>query len=509
MMNEKIQNIFLITFLCILSASLRYPLIEQGSIWLDEAWRINASQIHLDSNITILVNQLMSYEGLLRLAGHWIGNSEWSYRIPSTLSGIFSVPALFYLGLILTKNKKISFIAAVLLALNPWHITYSIEAASYSIGAFLVVLLFINIIRLYESNKNIYLLFSLIISSILSLLHLYLFGLSILIIFLLLLSDWRNNSFRKKVLLLAIIIISINLFQFINYARYLGTDNVGLGVGLGWALGFPVIALNALMSGPIFDRFTPTAYSIFLEYRVVLSVLIITGSVIFVFSLFKRWKDFNREIKYVSITILLYIGFIYLQAFIAHGAFLRYLIPVVPVLILVITMTMGLGEQRNKKIINVLLVFFVANYLVVINADPPSKKNRPEWKNLYKELSSKCANDFTYVIVPSWAELTIAKFYLNKTSCQIITQPSFYQYFIKHDKSLTYQGEKEEKIEDIYLSNKITEVFENNSNSVFYIIANRSKNRINSIVKQGKFKAEDIFIKHLPEIIIKEVKSNL
>ena len=89
-MNEKIQNIFLITFLCILSASLRYPLIEQGSIWLDEAWRINASQIHLDSNITILVNQLMSYEGLLRLAGHWIGNSEWSYRIPSTLSGIFS-----------------------------------------------------------------------------------------------------------------------------------------------------------------------------------------------------------------------------------------------------------------------------------------------------------------------------------------------------------------------------------------------------------------------------------
>ena len=113
MMNEKIQNIFLITFLCILSASLRYPLIEQGSIWLDEAWRINASQIHLDSNITILVNQLMSYEGLLRLAGHWIGNSEWSYRIPSTLSGIFSVPALFYLGLILTKNKKISFIAII------------------------------------------------------------------------------------------------------------------------------------------------------------------------------------------------------------------------------------------------------------------------------------------------------------------------------------------------------------------------------------------------------------
>ena len=493
-MDIKNQNIALMLLLVIFSACLRYPFVDLGSIWFDEAWRIYDSKLPLDSYSFNSINKFFSYEGLLKFIGKFIGTDGWSYRIPSNLAGIFCVPALFYLSLIITNNRYISLIAAVLTALNPWHIAYSVEVAPYSIGSLLVIILFISLIRLHETNKNIYFLFSLLISIFLGCLHLYLLGFSFMIISFSLFLDWRKSSFRKKIIFIAFILVCMILFKLkLMYGWINLIADTKPYVNVNWFLEFPRLLLNSLLSGPSYDAYAPTASNAYLVYRTFISIIVCSVFLIFTFSIYEGWRGYNRKIKYVIFTVFLYILFVYFQA-LAHsyGYYLRYLIPIVPVLILLITLAIGLRIQKNKIFLKALLIIIIINYLIVFKLDSPWVKNKPQWRNLYKELSSKCENNPTFFIIPNYLELTITKFYLNNTACNIIEQPSFDKFFIGNEKLLVKQSIKDQEIEDIYLSNNIKEILKSNKNITFYIVARRQKNRVDSIIKHNKIKAKTV-----------------
>ncbi len=68
------------------------------------------------------------------------GLNEFAVRFPSAFFGLLTVIAFYFFVNELTKSKKLSLIATVLLAINPWHLHYNRATFEVSISLFLFVL---------------------------------------------------------------------------------------------------------------------------------------------------------------------------------------------------------------------------------------------------------------------------------------------------------------------------------------------------------------------------------
>jgi len=125
----------------VFAAVLRLLYLDKKSFWLDEI--ISVSIAKLDGagfrNIVMSWEANMAlYYALLRLWWH-IGQSEFAVRLLSVIPAIATVPLIYLLGRRLF-SRQVGIVAALLLAVNAFHIRYSQEARSYSLYLFLVVL---------------------------------------------------------------------------------------------------------------------------------------------------------------------------------------------------------------------------------------------------------------------------------------------------------------------------------------------------------------------------------
>ena len=93
------------------------------------------------------------YYWLLRIWSGAFGHSLSSLRGFSVLFGILTVAMLYLLVKSLTQNKKAAIVSTLLLAVNPFHIQYSLEARMYTLGTFLVGVSSWVIIRAIQTNK--------------------------------------------------------------------------------------------------------------------------------------------------------------------------------------------------------------------------------------------------------------------------------------------------------------------------------------------------------------------
>ncbi len=66
--------------------------------------------------------------------------NPFSVRFASALFGILTIPLTFLLAEILTKNRRISLLTAILLAISPWHINLSRIATENTVVVFFVTL---------------------------------------------------------------------------------------------------------------------------------------------------------------------------------------------------------------------------------------------------------------------------------------------------------------------------------------------------------------------------------
>ncbi len=79
------------------------------------------------------------------------GLNEWSVRILPALIGIVSVYILFLLAKELSKNKYMPYVAAVLLAVSPWHIHFSRGAWEVNVATFFILL---GVLMLFKSLQH-------------------------------------------------------------------------------------------------------------------------------------------------------------------------------------------------------------------------------------------------------------------------------------------------------------------------------------------------------------------
>jgi mannosyltransferase len=123
--------------------------------------------------LAVDANMTMYYWGMflwVRLVG--VGADEALLRLPSAVVGAAAVPLVFVLGRRLHSTAA-GLAAAVLLALNSYHIAMSQEARAYSAFASFTVLSFLLLIEALEGNRRRYWLMHGFVNALTFYLHFY------------------------------------------------------------------------------------------------------------------------------------------------------------------------------------------------------------------------------------------------------------------------------------------------------------------------------------------------
>lgn len=130
-----------LVLISLLGAALRLFHLGDWSIWIDEA--------HTWRDITLPFGSFLkserawyplSFLGLRALADSVLPSlSEFWMRLPFALCGIVSVPLLAIVGKPLI-GRRAALVAALFLAINPWHIYFSQNARGYVMVAFFALL---------------------------------------------------------------------------------------------------------------------------------------------------------------------------------------------------------------------------------------------------------------------------------------------------------------------------------------------------------------------------------
>jgi mannosyltransferase len=131
-----IQYVWLFLIM-LLAAALRFYKLGAWSFWIDEIYTIGRAMTHFSTPALILENippsrnwVPVSFILTAQALNIW-GISEWSARLAPALIGISSVPILFFP----TRKAfgyRVALIAALLLAVSPWHLFWSQNARFYS-----------------------------------------------------------------------------------------------------------------------------------------------------------------------------------------------------------------------------------------------------------------------------------------------------------------------------------------------------------------------------------------
>jgi mannosyltransferase len=137
-----------------LALFLRMIFLAQESFWGDELASVRRAELDWPSFWALIRGRpaMTLYYILLRF---WIplGDSEFTVRILSVIPAVATVPVIYLLGKRLF-DARIGLIAALLLAINAFHIQYSQEARSYSLLVLLVTLSSLFLVRGMERPSS-------------------------------------------------------------------------------------------------------------------------------------------------------------------------------------------------------------------------------------------------------------------------------------------------------------------------------------------------------------------
>jgi mannosyltransferase len=127
-------------------------LFELGAenLWLDEGVTVYYARLSLAEIFSRISTEEFNPPLYYSLIHVWIrlaGDSEFSLRMPSVIFGVLSI-LMIYKTARLMAGRDVGLLAAMILALNRFHVHYSQEARIYALLVFLTLLSFYYFIRL-------------------------------------------------------------------------------------------------------------------------------------------------------------------------------------------------------------------------------------------------------------------------------------------------------------------------------------------------------------------------
>jgi Dolichyl-phosphate-mannose-protein mannosyltransferase len=135
------EAVAIFAVIALLGILLRLHCLGAKSLDQDEIFSARLALDRLSDSLWVVTHKeanMISYYALLRLWIH-LGQSELTIRMLSVLPALATLPAIYLIGS-RTFGKQVGTVAALLLAINGFHIEYSQDARAYSLLAFLVTL---------------------------------------------------------------------------------------------------------------------------------------------------------------------------------------------------------------------------------------------------------------------------------------------------------------------------------------------------------------------------------
>ena len=126
----------LLVAIVLIAALIRLPTLGAQSLWLDEV----ASYLQARGGLVEMIqataedNYPPLHNIVLWLSIKLLGEGEWALRMPSAVTGILNVAAIYWVGT-LVGGRRTGLIAALLLAVSAFHLFYSQEARMYALLA--------------------------------------------------------------------------------------------------------------------------------------------------------------------------------------------------------------------------------------------------------------------------------------------------------------------------------------------------------------------------------------
>lgn len=158
----------LLIAIILLAAGLRFYRLGAWSFWIDEIFTINRVVTHygsLEGAVRTIATakwmplSLLLISPVLKL----FGANEWTARLVPALIGIASIPTL-YLPTRRIFGPTVALLAALLLAISPWHIYWSQNARFYTSLMLLYTLALFALYFGLERNRTGYLLLFLLLA---------------------------------------------------------------------------------------------------------------------------------------------------------------------------------------------------------------------------------------------------------------------------------------------------------------------------------------------------------
>ena len=140
----------------LLAFGLRAPFVESRSLTIDEAsslkWVDGHSLVYLLTHYHTNSHQLVSLmTRVIDPFGHWLT----FYRGPSLVFGVLTVPLLYQLGRRML-GQKAGLLAALLLAIAPFHVDFSIQMRGYAPATFWAALFYYCVWQGLSKSKRRY-----------------------------------------------------------------------------------------------------------------------------------------------------------------------------------------------------------------------------------------------------------------------------------------------------------------------------------------------------------------
>lgn len=93
------------------------------------------------------------------------GLTEFTTRFPGALFGSLTVFAVYFLAYVIFKNRAVSLLSALLIAVSPWHIVLSRASSEAVVALFFIILGFSLLLYGFSENKNKFIIWGAILVS--------------------------------------------------------------------------------------------------------------------------------------------------------------------------------------------------------------------------------------------------------------------------------------------------------------------------------------------------------
>ena len=151
----KICEAAALAFIVTLGSGLRFWHLGARSLWVDEGATAVIARLDWWNFLRLLWRREanMSFYYLLMRGWIHLGHGEAWLRALSATFGVLAIPTIYLLGRTLW-GRSAGLVAALLLALNAYHIRYSQEARSYSLAVLLVILSVYCLVQLIQQPSR-------------------------------------------------------------------------------------------------------------------------------------------------------------------------------------------------------------------------------------------------------------------------------------------------------------------------------------------------------------------